>query len=298
MALVDDHDAVAAQVREDGLGLRYGNDFSDQAMAVRVTLPHPHEIFRTKNERLQRVRWVLENPRERGGHDGFAETDDIAENHSAALLEMAGGNAHGGGLELQQGAAHIGGNGEFGEPRTRFLGEVVGHLHVNPIGRKHVGPRPALIDDLDQFTRDIDAPAVVPTLVEPARELFGRVVIEHIDVQLALSAEAGEREIAAAEEPDDGVDGVAAETEVEFRVEGVSQEKLYDHLAGLELGRKSAQAGFICVGGCAERKLIPEILSQAAFQLNGGLHAHLALLWRQAVGVAQLVLRESLHADE
>ena len=42
-------------------------------------------------------------------------------------------------------------------------------------------------------------------------------------------------------------------------MEGVTKEKLYDHLARLELGREAAQARFVVVRGSAEGELGAEL---------------------------------------
>jgi hypothetical protein len=65
-----------------------------------------------------------------------------------------------------------------------------------------------------QLFRYVDAPAVFPAFLEPACELLAGVMVENIDVQLALLAESGEGQIAAAEVADDGGDRVSAEREV------------------------------------------------------------------------------------
>ena len=81
-------------------------------------------------------------------------------------------------------------------------------------------------------------------------------------------------------------------------MEGVAEEKLYDNLAGLELGREAAQAGFVVVGGGAEGELGAKLLGEAPFQSDDRLLADLVFLRQKAVGEAQFVLRKPLHPNK
>ena len=63
----------------------------------------PTRFFGTKNEGFEGARRVLKHAGQRGGHEGFAETDDIAKDDTAALFQMPGRDANGGGLEFEQG---------------------------------------------------------------------------------------------------------------------------------------------------------------------------------------------------
>jgi hypothetical protein len=60
------------------------------------------------------VRRLLKHAGKRGRHECFAEADDIAQNHAAAFLKVPRGDADGGGLEVEQRAAHVRGDGKFG----------------------------------------------------------------------------------------------------------------------------------------------------------------------------------------
>ena len=86
--------------------------------------------------------------------------------------------------------------------------------------------RPALLDDLDQLVGDVDRPAIVPAIFEPALELVAGVVVEHVDVQLALRRQARQRQVAAAEKADRRVVRVVPEEQVELGVEGMAEEQL------------------------------------------------------------------------
>ena len=146
-----------------------------------------------------------------------------------------GGDLDGGGLEVEQSIAEVGGDAEFGKAGARLLGEMVGDLDVDVVGRDKLFTRPACVDDGGKLCGDVDAPAVVPAFFEPGGELAAGVMVEDVHVQFALSGEAGLGEVAAAQVADDGIDGIIAVQQVELGVERVGEEKFDDDLAGLEL---------------------------------------------------------------
>ena len=120
---------------------------------------------------------------------------------------------------------------KLGQAGARFLGEVVGHLDVDHVRLERLFPRPAFLDDLDQLVGDVDAPAVVPAVLEPVGKLCRGVVIEHIDVQLALLGQPGESEVAAAQKAGDRVDRIWSEEQVELGVKRMLQKQLDRDLA-------------------------------------------------------------------
>jgi len=69
---------------------------------------------------------------------------------------------------------------------SRLLREVVGHLDVDMMRRNWHWPRPALIDDIGDFFRDVQAPFIIPAFIEPSRQLLAGVVICNVHVQLTL----------------------------------------------------------------------------------------------------------------
>jgi len=77
---------------------------------------------------------------------------------------------------------------------------------------------PTLFDDLHQLVGDVQAPAVVPAVLEPPAQLLRRVGLEHIHVQLALLRQPGQRQVAAAQIADDRVDGIAAVEQIKLGV--------------------------------------------------------------------------------
>ncbi len=55
---------------------------------------------------------------------------------AAALVEVVGGDLDGGVLELEQRVAEVARDAELGQAGARLLGQVVGHLHVDVVGRE------------------------------------------------------------------------------------------------------------------------------------------------------------------
>jgi hypothetical protein len=96
-------------------------------------------------------------------------------------------------LKVKKHRVQLGRDAEFGQPRARLLGEVIGHLHIDVIGRDQFGARPTLFDDLSKFGRDIEAETVIPAVVEPPGQLAGSVLFQHIDVEFALARPARRR---------------------------------------------------------------------------------------------------------
>ena len=168
----------------------------NEAILLRVVIPHPFKIFRTDDERLERMRRLLKDAGERRSHQRLAETDHITEYDAAAPFEVACGDAHRSRLKFQQHPAHVGRNTERCDALARFLGEVIRHLDVNVIWRYQRRTGPAFLNDLNQLFGDVDTPAVVPAALEPGRQLHSSIFLDHIHVQLTLIAEAGAGQIA------------------------------------------------------------------------------------------------------
>ena len=114
---------------------------------------------------------------------------------------------------------------------------------------------PACIEDFDQFVRDVDAPLIVPTVLEPLLELLAGVLIEHIDVQFPLLRQSGEREIAASQKSSRRIVGVYAVNEVQLRVQAIPQEQLDDELLGFELRTEPPKPCFVRIVRCAKHQL-------------------------------------------
>jgi hypothetical protein len=110
----------------------------------------------------------------------------------------------GGDLEVEQVLPKTG-NAEFGKAGPCFLSQVIGHLEIDVVRRHQAFACPAFVDDVGQFLGDVDAPAVGPAVLEPIDQLVAGIVLQHIDVQLALLGKAGQREVAAAQKASDGL---------------------------------------------------------------------------------------------
>jgi hypothetical protein len=123
-------------------------------------------------------------------------------------------------------------------------------------------------------------------------------VVKDVHVEFTLMGKAGEGEIAGAEKPNNGIDWVLAEAEVEFGVKRMAKEKLHDDLPGFELSGQATKARLILVTGSAKGELCAEIYGQPALQADNNLIAYLLVVRQKAVGLAKFLLRESLHADE
>jgi hypothetical protein len=86
------------------------------------------EILRAKNKRFERLRGVLKHPRERRGHERFAEANHVTQNDTTSLLQVPRRNPNCRRLKLKQDTAHIGRDGELGSNprRSRRVGRLQG----------------------------------------------------------------------------------------------------------------------------------------------------------------------------
>ncbi len=123
-------------------------------------------------------------------------------------------------------------------------------------------------------------------------------MIKHVHVQLALSGQSGQGEVAAAEIADDGIDRVRAEEQVEFGVQGVLDEQFDDDFLRLDLTGQASQALFILIGRCADAELVAELLRQRLLQTERRSVVHASRCCSEAQGGAKVFRRERLHADQ
>ena len=123
-------------------------------------------------------------------------------------------------------------------------------------------------------------------------ELVAGVVVEHVDVQLALLREAATGQVAAAEVADDRVDRVGPEEQVELGVQRVAEEQLDDDLPGAESGRPggASPASSALVGtpkvSCSRNSSASSLL-----EAERGLVVDPVLEPRRLMALAELVLR-------
>src|SRR6266540_2902524 len=135
-------------------------------------------------------------------------------------------------LELKEFSGEILRQAELGEIGASLLGEVIGHLEVDVIGREDIFSRPAFFNDFQQLVRNIDAPAILSAVLEPLSELAVSVMIEDINVQFSLLRETGEGEVATVEVSDGGTNRVRTEEQVKLGMEGMPQKQLNNNLLG------------------------------------------------------------------
>ena len=185
-----------------------------------------------------------------------------------------GGDLHGRRLVIEQPVAEDGGDLELVEAGAGLTREVPRHLQVDVVRRNQLLARPALLDDLRQLLGDVDAVGVVPTILEPGGELVGGVLVQHVDVQLALSGKAGERQVATPQIGDLRDERVVAVEEVELGVQRMAEEQLDDDLAGTELGREPLQPSLVLVSRRADGQLLPHLLRQPDPEAMGGAVVH------------------------
>ena len=91
VALVDEHEAVAAQLGQLGDNLAQRENAPAQPVPLAVILPHRCQVLGADNQRLQIV-VVLEDAGDCGGHQGLSEPHHIADEDSAAFVQVACGD--------------------------------------------------------------------------------------------------------------------------------------------------------------------------------------------------------------
>ncbi len=186
VALVEDDQAISAQFRKLADHLRIREDPAGRhTVLMTVVLPHRDDVQRAEDQRFQE-QVVRQDPGERRGHQGLPQADHVSEEDAAAFVDMMGRDFHGRDLEVEEPVAEVLWDGVLDDAFPRLLREVVGHLHVDMVRRDCVWPGPALVDDVGDLLRDVDAPMVGPSVFKPLRELVAGVVVRDVDVQLAL----------------------------------------------------------------------------------------------------------------
>ena len=297
MAFVDDDQAEAAHVRQVANGPADREHLAPQPVLLAVVLPHGHEVLRADDQNAHAV-VVFENAREGRGHQRLAQPDDVADQHAVALVDVVCGDAHGRFLELEEAVLELARDAEFRQARPRFLRKVVGHLDIDVVGRDRRFARPAFLDDLDELFGDVDAKTVVPAALEPVGQFLRGVVIQHIDVQLALPGQPGQGQVAAAEVSDDGVDGIGTKQQVELGVQRMPQKQLNDDLFSLrrcDSLRKPASSSLLGAPKVSWRR---NSSARRFFHPDGGLVVDRLALAQQAQSFAKLLLGRFLHSHQ
>lgn len=150
---------------------------------------------------------------------------------------------------------------------------MVGHFEVDVVRGDGFFTGPAFVNDGGEFLGDVKAPLVFPAVIEPIDEFFGGILLQDIEVEFALTGEAGKGEVAAAGVADDGGEVVLAVEKVELGVEAMAQKEFDDEFAVADLLGEAAETVFVGVGGGTEGELLAEFFSELAAELNGRLVA-------------------------
>jgi hypothetical protein len=116
-------------------------------------------------------------------------------------------------------------------------------------------------------------------------------VVEDVHVELALVGKAREREVAAAEVADDGVDGIGAEQQVKLGMKRMAEEEFHHKLPCLQLSGQTTQTRLVGIGWNSEGQLAAELLGQPLLQAQGRVVVELVIALSQTESGAQLVLR-------
>jgi len=129
---------------------------------------------------------VLENARKRSRHEGLAQPHHVAYHDTAALVQVVSRNLYRRFLELKELVAEVAGDAELRQTGTRFLRKVIGRLDIDVIRRDGLGTCPTVVDDFDEFFRNVDTEPVIPAILKPCRKLVASVMGENINVEFAL----------------------------------------------------------------------------------------------------------------
>ncbi len=271
--------------------------FAAKTVLLPVIFPHRNQVLRTDNEHPHSV-VVLEDPGKGSRHERLAQPDDIPDENAVSLVDVVGGDADGSLLELKEAVFELARDVEFREPGSGLLGKVIRHLDIDMIWWDQIFSRPAFLDDVNEFIGDIDTEGVVPAILEPSGKLAGRVMVENVDIELALSCEPGHGQVATAKIADNGIDGIRPKEQVELRVERVPQEQLDDNLLLAQSMGEFPQSGFIVVVRGAKEKLTAKLLCHTLLQTDGRLVVNAGITIQQTEGIPQFFRGGTLHSDE
>ncbi|OQA29127.1 MAG: hypothetical protein BWY57_03389 [Betaproteobacteria bacterium ADurb.Bin341] len=210
MAFIDQNKPVAAQIRQFSLNLCDRHNVCAEPVFLFIVLPHVDQVLGADNERFDAV-VILKDAGERSRHQRLAQADHVADHDAAALVQVMSGDFDCRFLEVEESVAEIARDAELRQTGAGLLRQMVGGFDVDVVWGNCDFTRPTLIDDGDELVRDVHAKAVGPSVFKPLRKLVAGVMIHHIDVQLALFGEPREGQVAAAQIPDLGIQGVLPE---------------------------------------------------------------------------------------
>src|SRR5215210_2889305 len=101
--------------------------FGAETVALPVVFPHLHEVLRADDKRLNSV-IVLEDARERRRHQSLAESDDIADEYAASLIQVMRRNFYRCRLKGKEPVAKIAWDAKLRQSVKCVLSEVIRHL--------------------------------------------------------------------------------------------------------------------------------------------------------------------------
>ncbi len=128
----------------------------------------------------------FKNSRQCGRHQRLAKTNNIADENTAALIEVMSSNFHGSFLEFKKLIAKVLWNLELGQSSAGFLGQTIGNLEINMIWRNQIFTSPTGFNNLNQFVGNVYAPTICPPLLEPLCQFCASIVIKNINIQFSL----------------------------------------------------------------------------------------------------------------
>ena len=123
------------------------------------------------------------------------------------------------------------------------------------------------------------------------------ILVQHVDVQLALAFESGHGEVAAAEVGNDRIDGILPVRKVEFCMERVLEEELHMQAFFPELLDQPLETRLVRVCGVANGELLPEFPRRVLPEFRERLEIGLTLSF-PGDEFPKLVVGQPLHPDK
>ena len=186
MAFIHDNQPVVAGIIDiNGLGDRHNVGL--QVIALAILVPHILQVGRTDNERTAGVGHLVDLGDGTSG-DGLTQSNHVTNHRSASFLtvQMAGGNLHGCLLEVEQFALKLWGQRKLLHATTGIGTQMIGGLQINIIRWDNLFTSPTVVDGIYQFLGDVDAEAVVPSVVKPFGKCLQVAVVLNVGIEFAL----------------------------------------------------------------------------------------------------------------
>jgi hypothetical protein len=262
-----------------------------------VPLPHRDEVGWAEDQRVH-IGVLLQDASDSGCHQRFAQPHHIAQQHAPASIERMHCQRDRRRLKVEQHIFEQPGHFEGALPLTRLLAQMVRHLEVHQIGAHQLFTRPTVFDNLRQLVGEVDGAEVVPAVVEPLEQFLGGVLLDDIHIQFALLRQPCQSQVAAADEADERCGGVDALHKVEFRVQGVLEERLDIEFALAQLAGDLAQGALGGVARHAELDLLLETLDEPMQERAARRAVQHCRVAAGAVEQAHLLFGQTVHAHQ